>query len=57
MNIIDKLNELNFEDKDEFLSMQINFMKSLSLKLDNSNIYYFFNKDIKKYFTFNNENR
>ena len=49
MNIIDKLNELNFEDKDEFLSMQINFMKSLSLKLDNSNIYYFFNKDINQF--------
>ena len=49
MNIIDKLNELNLEDTDEFLSMQINFMKSLSLKLDNNNIYYFFNKDINQF--------
>ena len=42
MNILDKLMGLNLEGKDEFLNHQINFMKSLSLKFDNDNIFYFF---------------
>ena len=49
MNIIDKLSGLNLEGKDEFLNIQINFMKSLSLKFDNDNIFYFFNKDVNQF--------
>ena len=49
MNIIDKLSGLNLEGKDEFLNIQINFMKSLSLKFDNDNVFYFFNKDVNQF--------
>ena len=49
MNIIDKLSGLNLEGKDEFLNIQINFMKSLSLKFDTSNIFYFFDKDVNQF--------
>ena len=41
MNILDKLMGLNLEGKDEFLNHQINYMKSLSLKLDNVNKKFF----------------
>ena len=41
MNIIGKLGRLNLEGKDEYLNNQINFMKSLSLKFDNDNDFYF----------------
>ena len=47
INIIDKIisiNELN--QKDEFLTYQINFMKSLTLKINEQNLFYFFDKDI-----------
>ena len=49
MNILDKLMGINLEDKDEFLNHQINFMKSLSLKFDNDNVFYFFNKDVNQF--------
>ena len=49
MNILDKLMGLNLEGKDEFLNHQINYMKSLSLKLDNDNIYNFFDKDVNQF--------
>ena len=47
MNLIDKIISLSEVDqKEEFLTYQINFMKSLKLKIDNNNIFYFFDKDI-----------
>ena len=49
MNILDKLMGLRIDDKDEFLNHQINFMKSLSLKFDADNVFYFFNKDINQF--------
>ena len=49
MNILDKLMGLNLEGKDEFLNHQINFMKSLSLKFDNDNIFYFFYKEVNQF--------
>ena len=54
MNILDKLMGINLEDKDEFLNHQINFMKSLSLKFDNDNVFYFFNKDVNQFQMYNN---
>ena len=50
MNIIDKiisLSELN--QKEEFLTYQINFMKSLTLKINEENLFYFFDKDINQF--------
>ena len=47
INIIDKiiaLSEVN--QKDEFLTYQINFMKSLTLKINENSLFYFFDKDI-----------
>ena len=47
MNLIDKIISLSEVDqKEEFLTYQINFMKSLTLKIDTNNIFYFFDKDI-----------
>ena len=47
MNIIDKIISLSeVNQKDEFLTYQINFMKSLTLKINESNLFYFFDKDI-----------
>ena len=47
MNLIDKIISLSEKDKkEEFLTYQINFMKSLTLKIDTNNVFYFFNKDI-----------
>ena len=47
MNIIDKIISINEKNqKDEFLTYQINFMKSLTLKIDEHNLFYFFDKDI-----------
>ena len=50
MNIIDKiilLSEIN--QKEEFLIYQISFMESLTLKIDENNLFYFFNKDINQF--------
>ena len=49
MNILDKIIGLNIDEKDEYLNHQINFMKSLSLKFDNDNIFYFFDKDVNQF--------
>ena len=49
MNILDKLIGLSIDEKDEYLNHQINFMKSLSLKFDNDNIFYFFDKDVNQF--------
>ena len=47
MNLIDKIISISEKGKkDEFLTYQINFMKSLTLKIDSNNIFYFFDKDI-----------
>ena len=49
MNLIDKLSGLKLEGKDEFLNIQINFMKSLSLKFNDNILFYFFNKNINQF--------
>ena len=50
MNIIDKIISLSeINQKEEFLTYQINFMKSLTLKIDENNLFYFFNKDINQF--------
>ena len=47
MNIIDKIISLSeANQKEEFLTYQINFMKSLTLKIDENSLFYFFDKDI-----------
>ena len=47
MNIIDKIISMSeVNKKDEFLTYQINFMKSLTLKINEDNLFYFFDKDI-----------
>ena len=50
MNIIDKIISLSeINQKDDFLTYQINFMKSLTLKIDENNLFYFYNKDINQF--------
>ena len=50
MNIIDKIISLREDNqKEEFLTYQINFMKSLTLKIDEKNLFYFFDKDINQF--------
>ena len=50
MNIIDKIISLSeINQKEEFLTYQINFMKSLTLKINENNLFYFFNKDINQF--------
>ena len=50
MNIIDKIISLSeTNQKEEFLTYQINFMKSLTLKIDEKNLFYFFDKDINQF--------
>ena len=45
MNIIDKLISLNEERHEEFLTYQINCMKSLTQRLDAVNVVYFFDRE------------
>ena len=47
--IIDDLFQINFNLNEEFLSTQINFMKSISLKLNKDNLYYFYNKELSQF--------
>ena len=50
MNIFDILIFIGFkENNEEFLNTQVNFMKSLVLKLDNKTISYFYDKDINQF--------
>jgi hypothetical protein len=47
LNIIDKIISISEANKkDEFLTYQINFMKSLTLKINEDNLFYFYDKDI-----------
>ena len=46
MNIIDKLVSTKLLNNDEFITYQINFMKSLILKINKDSINYFYNSDI-----------
>ena len=46
MNIIDKLILLDPLNNDEFLTYQVNFIKSLTLKINIDSLNYFFNSDI-----------
>ena len=43
LNILDKIISMDISRKDEYLSYQINFIKSLTLKLNADNIEFFFN--------------
>ncbi len=47
--IIDDLFQINFNLNEEFLSTQINFMKSISLKLNKDNLFYFYNKELSQF--------
>ena len=47
--IIDDLFQINFNLNEEFLSTQINFMKSISLKLNKDNLSYFYNKELSQF--------
>ena len=49
MNLIDKIISLDTKNDEEYLTQQINFMKSLSLKLDIDNLKYFYNSDIYQF--------
>ena len=49
MNLIDKIISLDTKNDEEYLTQQINFMKSLSLKLDIDNLKYFYNSDINQF--------
>ena len=49
MNLIDKLVSLNNKNNEEVLTYQINFMKSLTLKINIDSIKYFYNKNINQF--------
>ena len=49
MNLIDKLVCLGKHKNEEFLTYQINFMKSLTLKINIDSIKYFYNKNINQF--------
>lgn len=49
MNLIDKLVCLDTKKNEEFLTYQINFMKSLTLKINIDSIKYFYNKNINQF--------
>ena len=49
MNLIDKIVCLNNEKNEEVLTYQINFMKSLTLKINIDSIKYFYNKNINQF--------
>ena len=47
--IIDDLFQINFNLNEEFLTTQINFMKSISLKLNKDNLSYFYNEELSQF--------
>ena len=47
--IIDDLFQINFNLNEEFLNTQINFMKSISLKLNKNNLSYFYNEELSQF--------
>ena len=53
MNIIDKIISIDAKKREEFLTYQINFMKSLTLKLNIDCINFFYDKNINQFPIFN----
>lgn len=49
MNIIDKLISLNIRKSNEVISYEINFMKSLTLKIDINTLKYFYDSNINQF--------